>query len=72
MNCQYCDRTLNNKAALKQHQKTAKYCLKIQGKYEDTNYYCTICNKNFDNNSTFLRHKIGCNKPQAKQDITTE
>lgn len=28
--CQYCNRTLGNKRTLIKHQKTAKYCLKIQ------------------------------------------
>ena len=31
MNCIYCKKTFNNKYILKNHQKTAKYCLKIQG-----------------------------------------
>jgi hypothetical protein len=32
MECQFCKKTFSSKSALNAHQKTDKYCLKIQGK----------------------------------------
>ena len=32
MECKFCKKILSSKSALNTHQRTAKYCLKIQGK----------------------------------------
>ena len=46
MECQYCKKILKTKNSLGRHQKTTKYCLKIQGG-EQLNYCCDICNKSY-------------------------
>lgn len=63
MDCQYCHNTLKNKYVLQNHQKRAKYCLKIQEqrvgiKPESVLYTCEYCNKQmaFDNRNT--HHKM--------------
>lgn len=35
MNCNYCNKMFTNKSNLKAHQKTAKYCIKIQKEQDD-------------------------------------
>ena len=38
------------------HQKTTKYCLKLQGKKEELNYKCNYCNKKFTIKQNLLTH----------------
>ena len=50
MDCQYCKKTFSNKGNLTNHQKTAKYCLKIQCKIcvkKIINLKCSGCDKEF-------------------------
>ena len=63
MNCEYCKREFSTKGVLVYHQKTAKYCLKIQNKLEDTaqNYSCNGCGKKFTIKFNFERHLKSCN-----------
>ncbi len=44
MNCEFCKNKFVAKTSLIHHQKTAKYCLKLQGK-NNTLYTCEYCNK---------------------------
>lgn len=43
MECQFCRKTLSSIYSLKNHQKTAKSCLQIQGKMTDSNFNCDFC-----------------------------
>lgn len=47
MNCEFCNKIFSTKGTLKNHQKTAKYCLEIQSKNLDTKHVCKKCNKVF-------------------------
>lgn len=60
MECQYCEKILKTKWSLKNHQKTAKYCLKIQGK--NTNFQCEVCNKYFSKKINLKNHIDICKK----------
>lgn len=60
MECQYCKKTLKTKWSLKNHQKTTKYCLKIQGENECKNFICNICNNSFTTKTNLYRHNINC------------
>ena len=46
MNCEFCQKEFQIKSTLVYHQKTAKYCLEIQGKTNDQ-YKCSECQKTF-------------------------
>ena len=51
--CEYCKNNFTSKAVLTKHQKTAKYCIKIQNENKDTDieriflYDCSFCDKKF-------------------------
>ena len=66
--CIYCKKGFTSKSILKNHQTSAKYCLKIQEKVDvvhddnenDNNYMCEYCNKNFTSNFRFKQHLESC------------
>jgi hypothetical protein len=65
--CIYCKKIFTSKSILKNHQKSAKYCLKIQEKTDivdedenDNNYTCEYCNKSFTSNFRFQQHLEIC------------
>ena len=66
--CQYCNKTYSSKGALNKHQKTAKYCIKIQNdlKPPDSPYIefnlfnCEFCDKNLTSKIRLRTHKESC------------
>jgi hypothetical protein len=66
--CEFCNKEFLNKSNLSFHQKTAKFCLKIQ--QEKTNilispkeeYKCDFCNKLFNIKSSLTKHSLTCKK----------
>lgn len=58
--CIHCKTTFTTETILAAHQKTAKYCLKIQGKGESVQKNCAYCRKNFANETTLSRHLNVC------------
>ena len=74
MDCQYCKKTFNNKYTLGQHQKTAKYCLDLQGT-TNTTFTCSYCNKNLCTNDRLYTHYQSCKEKQKVEvvkDVETE
>ena len=66
MECNFCKKTFISKNVLDHHQRTAKYCLKIQGKNE-TNYECEYCNKFLSTNERLLTHLNVCKSKTIKE-----
>jgi len=62
--CQYCGNFFNTKATLIQHQKTAKYCLKKQGKI-NKQFQCKVCEKYYSSNYNLKQHT--CPKEEIKE-----
>ena len=58
--CKYCDSSFKNRCTLYKHQRTAKYCLKLQDVINKKIYLCTFCNKNFSRPDSLKRHKTTC------------
>lgn len=72
MECTYCKRVLSTKSALNLHQKTTRYCLKIQGKTDiKGSFICELCGKDFQNKSHLNSHLNICekNSPNMKKII---
>ena len=60
MNCEFCQKEFQIKSTLVYHQKTAKYCLEIQGKTNDQ-YKCSDCQKTFSTQYRLNDHQnISC------------
>ena len=68
MDCQYCKKVFNNKYTLNQHQKTAKYCLEIQGSVNNS-FICTYCDKTLCTNDRLNYHYQSCKEKQKKDNI---
>ena len=62
--CQYCNKIFSTKTNLIKHQRTAKYCLKIQQKKND--FHC-VCGIEYVSEKCFETHKITCVKYQVSE-----
>ena len=63
LDCQFCKKTFRTKSVLIRHQKTAKYCIKLQNGNSDIqtiNYYCSFCTKKYTSNENLLKHQKNC------------
>jgi hypothetical protein len=58
MECQHCHKTFSNKYVLKKHQKSARYCLKIQNKVSQ--HLCEYCGKHLSTKRWLLNHYQTC------------
>jgi hypothetical protein len=68
MNCDFCNKSFSTKGNLISHQKTAKYCLEIQG-IEKSDFKCEYCSKTFTVRKVLNEHYRSCKeKKNQKQD----
>jgi hypothetical protein len=65
LNCQYCKKTFTTKGNLIKHQRSAKYCIKIQK--EEGNilndikeFKCFHCHKTFTDKNNLIKHELNC------------
>jgi len=58
--CEFCKKEFSNKYILKNHQKTAAYCLKLQDIQVETIYSCENCSKKFNTKSVLKTHLKSC------------
>lgn len=69
--CNFCKKEFATKGNLISHQKTAKYCLEIQGKnIED--YKCDYCNKNYTSLYNLNEHYNSCKLKKKEQEKLIE
>jgi hypothetical protein len=70
MECQYCKNIFSNSHNLKQHQKTAKYCINLRGKSVilEKKYQCNICNKEYTSNHRLTSHLNKCIVKKQEKD----
>ena len=62
MKCEFCLNDFTNKTSLNTHQRSAKYCLKIQNVPNTGNFVCKICEKAFIRKSELLSHSKTCKR----------
>jgi hypothetical protein len=60
LECIHCKNMFSTKTSLNNHQKTAKYCLKLQGKKSSYKYTCDSCNMSFHKIFNLNRHSETC------------
>ena len=66
MNCEFCNKSFSSKSNLLTHQKTAKYCLDLQGK-ENNDFICKDCNRSFTANKILVDHIQVCKERLRKE-----
>ena len=59
--CKYCQKTFVSISNLNTHQKTAKYCLKLQNKPVSNDFKCDDCGKKFTTLYKVNHHLKSCN-----------
>lgn len=59
MKCDFCQNNFASKSSLKYHQKSAKYCLKIQGK-KSSLFNCIHCGKSLSTKQHLMSHLTIC------------
>jgi DNA-directed RNA polymerase subunit M/transcription elongation factor TFIIS len=65
--CYSCNYLYPSNNSLKKHYKTKKHQKIVNNdnnndnNIEQSNYYCSLCNKNYSQSSNFYRHKKKCN-----------
>lgn len=64
--CEFCKHEFTNKSTLTLHQKTAKYCLKLQGRENDS-YKCQFCETILTSNQRLLSHEACCKSRQENE-----
>jgi hypothetical protein len=67
MECKFCKNTFSNKQNLNSHQRTAKYCLRIQGKEAQYIHECKKCEKKFSSKKDLKRHMLSCKSNSKKK-----
>ncbi len=58
--CEFCKKQFTVKNSLNVHQRTAKYCLALQGKNASEEFECEFCNKSFTLKQTYQDHLLRC------------
>jgi hypothetical protein len=69
MECKYCNQILKTASSLKQHQKTAKYCLSKQDKKLSNDHICVACGKKFTRKSSLDDHIQICKENTLEKEI---
>jgi hypothetical protein len=62
MNCEFCNTEFKTKTSLIHHQKTAKYCIILQGTEINPNFTCLKCNKKLSTQNRLYTHEQTCKK----------
>jgi len=62
MKCAFCSNEFISKTSLIHHQKTAKYCILLQGIDKNTNFVCLKCNKRLSTQNRLYTHEQTCKK----------
>uniref|UniRef100_A0A6C0KFK2 C2H2-type domain-containing protein n=1 Tax=viral metagenome TaxID=1070528 RepID=A0A6C0KFK2_9ZZZZ len=66
MDCDFCKKSFSTKGSLAIHQKTAKFCLKLQGKHEESCFKCENCTKIFTQKTSLSDHIPICKERYKK------
>lgn len=71
MECKFCNHTFKTNAIIHQHQKSAKYCIKLQKADLIQKNKCSACEKCFITKSRLEAHLDKCQKNKLKTEIDT-
>ncbi len=69
MICEYCKNSYYDKSTLVKHQKTSKFCIKIQNENININkFICNFCNKELSTKQSLDRHIKVCKSKKNNED----
>ena len=57
--CEFCNKQFASTGNLNYHKKTAKYCIKLQGR-EQSEFKCDDCDRLFSDKKCLNRHSLSC------------
>ena len=69
-NCEFCNNSFSDKVTLKRHQKTAKYCVKLQDAgsvSQNKKHLCDFCDKEYTQKTDLNRHMCICVEKRIKE-----
>ena len=73
MECEFCKKTFYSKSNLTAHQKTAIYCLKLQGENRnEKKFICEYCNKVLTQQKSLDVHIVSCKEKKKKNEMMKE
>lgn len=73
MRCEFCKNTFSSKTNLSHHQKTAKYCLKLRGKYKSASEHkCEACSRTFSGKYELRRHQQTCSSKNVVEALNSK
>jgi len=72
MECEFCKKTFYSKSNLTAHQKTAIYCLKLQGENLNEKFICEYCNKVLTQQKSLDVHSVSCKEKKKKNEMMKE
>jgi hypothetical protein len=67
LKCEYCSKVYSSKCNLSTHQRTAKFCLKIQNKILENAYTCKDCKYTTGRISSLTTHLKTCKKKKKRE-----
>lgn len=71
MDCEFCKKNFSSKSNLLTHQKTAKFCLNLQGK-ENKDFVCKDCSRTFTANKILVDHIQVCKERLRREKDSKE
>jgi hypothetical protein len=73
MECEFCKKTFSTKSNLSAHQKSAKFCLELQGDNADeSKFTCEYCQKVLTQQKSLDIHIISCKEKKKKIESSKE
>ena len=72
MECKYCKNTFSTKTSLNNHQKTAKYCLKLRNVEVKHVHKCDGCGRLFSRAYHLQRHEKKCRSNERVYELETK
>ena len=74
MDCEFCKKTFSSKSNLTAHQKSAKFCLNLQGSNNEVekNFTCEYCQKTLTQQKSLDVHIVSCKEKKKTLERTKD